>query len=369
LTRLTVLAGVSEPGGAKNIALVAKEFGQKAVFKIFSSKGATQILQRTGLAFEQADQIEQLSEARELLYVIRPTVILTGRGIQPNSLERLLVRAARDIGIPSVGLIDEWYDYRANYSDKTGSWDSLPNIICCPDEQARREAAGEGLPTEGLLVTGSPALAAVFDRREKYRAFPPSRPSMLPPEGSGPMLVFLSEVIQSNPDATSPDTGARLGGNSPGYNEYSVRQDLRNILESTFEAVTVIEKLHPSADPGNYPAIKSSSVDWRTVLDADLELLCWWADMVVGMRSAALIDARLLGTSTVSFQPGLVGENRCTAVRKGMVPCFLSRNSFQTWLQDRACSPEKDFIGRPEFAFLRSTQNVFSALTQVTVGF
>jgi hypothetical protein len=364
LTQLTVLAGASEPGGAKNIALVAKSLEGKGTFKICCSKGATQILRQTNLAFKQVDHIGALSGVTELLYKTKPTVILTGRGIQPNSLERLLVRGAHQLGIPSVGLIDEWYDYKANYSDESGSWNSLPSMICCPDEQAYQEAIEEGLPLAQLQVTGSPAFAATFDRRERFRIISPKRPSITCPSEAGPVIVFLSEIIHQGSELHSPPESVKSGHSDPGYTEHSVREDLKDILKATFRACTVIEKLHPSAQPETYSALASPGVDWRTTQDADLDSLFWWADLVVGMRSAALIEARLLGAPAISFQPNLIGKNRCTAVRKRLIPCFSTKNDLQIWLQNRALHSEKEFIARPEFAISQSVENIVSTLEQ-----
>jgi hypothetical protein len=365
LTQLTVLAGASEPGGAKNIALIAKSLEGKGAFKICCSKGATQILRQTDLAFKQVDHIGTISDAAELLYKTKPRVILTGRGIQPSSLERLLVRAAHQLGIPSVGLIDEWYDYKANYSDESGSWNSLPSMICCPDEQAYQEAIEEGLPPAQLQVTGSPVFAATFDRREKFRITSPKRPSITCPSEAGPVIVFLSENIHQSSELHSLPESVNLGHSDPGYTELSVREDLKDILKVTFRACTVIEKLHPSVQSETYSVLASPGVDWRTTQDADLDSLFWWADLVVGMRSAALIEARLLGAPTISFQPNLTGKNRCTAVRKRLIPCFLTKNRFQAWLQDRTLPSEKEFIGRPEFAVSQSVVNIISTLEQM----
>jgi hypothetical protein len=237
-------------------------------------------------------------------------------------------------------------------------------MICCPDEQAYQEAIEEGLPSAQLQVTGSPVFAATFDRQEKFRKISPKRPSITCPSEAGPVIVFLSEIIHQSSELHSPPELVKSGQSDPGYTEHSVREDLKDILKATFRTCTVIEKLHPSAQPETYSVLASPGVDWRATQDADLDSLFWWADLVVGMRSAALIEARLLGTPTISFQPNLIGKNRCTAVRKRLIPCFSTKNDLQIWLQNRALHSEKEFIARPEFAISQSVENIVSTLEQ-----
>ena len=60
--------------------------------------------------------------------------------------------------------------------------------------------------------------------------------------------------------------------------------------------------------------------------------MLWHSDAVVGMRSMALLEAALMGVPALSFQPGLIGEERCTAVRLGLIPQTTRADEAKRWL-------------------------------------
>jgi hypothetical protein len=57
----------------------------------------------------------------------------------------------------------------------------------------------------------------------------------------------------------------------------------------------------------------------------------WHSAAVIGMRSMALLEAALLGVPAVSYQPGLLGPNLCTAARLGAVPLLSDEASLASW--------------------------------------
>ena len=144
------------------------------------------------------------------------------------------------------------------------------------------------------------------------------------------------------------------------YDEYRVRHELAHTLQAQFGSCTVLERLHPSACAEAYVPIELLGVSWKIDYDSDMHSLFWWADAVVGMRSAGLLEAVLLGTPTVSYQPGLNGSNRCTAVRKGLISCCLSPGELALWLDRNAGVSEKVFLKRPDYAGENATDTVFS---------
>ena len=170
------------------------------------------------------------SEATNLLKTIEPQVVLVGRGLDSDSPERFLTQSARELGIPSVGIIDEWYDYKLNYIDAFGQLRHLPDVICCPDDQARDEAIIDGLPSELLRVTGSPALSELIDTRESYKQNPPPRPKLLTDNCLPPVVVFLSEAISFSQSHETERTLDINRDDSLRYDEHRVRTDLANIL-------------------------------------------------------------------------------------------------------------------------------------------
>ena len=359
------MACATEAGGASNLRPIIEEFCDIANFSTFCSGGAQSTFQQAQVPTHDSRTINSKSEATTLLKTIEPQVVLVGRGLDLDSPERFLTVSARELGIPSVGIIDEWYDYRLNYIDALGELRHLPDIICCPDEQARDEAILDGLPSERLRVTGSPALSELIDTRESYKQNPPPRPKLLTDNCLRPVVVFLSEAISISQSHETERTLKINRDDSLGYDEHRVRTDLANILGEKFDTCTVLEKLHPSADPGHYSPINMSKGTWACTPDVNLTQLLWWADIVVGMRSAGLLASVLLGIPTVSYQPNLKEKNRCTAVRKGLVSCCLSPRDLRLWLENYRLGKSREFSGRPNYASKAATKAVFSIIENI----
>ena len=302
---------------------------------------------------------KQLDDARRLLTDERPDVLLIGRCIDPNSHERALVKIARQTGIPSVSIVDEWYDYRANYSDELGNI-FLPDTICCPDKQALEEAVADGISRHVLQVTGSPALSALVERIHMSRRIPPENPFSAENSGTHQVILLLSETIGDHCD---DHQGKKEGqGSSIGYDEFKVRIDVANALNKLDSEVTVIEKLHPGVSKENFPPMELINSNWRIYEYGNLFEYFWWSNAVIGMRSIALLEAFLIGLPSISYQPGVIGINRCTAVKKGLVDCIVSQDSLHQWLADNIGGKPKTKIRRPNFACKEAPKAVFQAV-------
>ena len=100
------------------------------------------------------------------------------------------------------------------------------------------------------------------------------------------------------------------------------------------QPTVLIEKLHPSdaSEPGTRKI--GDTLLWRQLRDADLWSLMVQSDVGVGMRSMALLEAALLGCRVASYQPNLVGEDRCAAVRFGVAAKLASPSELKSWLAE-----------------------------------
>ena len=117
----------------------------------------------------------------------------------------------------------------------------------------------------------------------------------------------------------------------------TVRTDLlgvTSIVRALGRPIRVIEKAHPAAMGRISPApICATTMQWHSVAEADLWPVLWHSDLVVGMRSMALLEAALLGCIAVSYQPGLIGPDECTAVRLGVLPRLERAPALREWLE------------------------------------
>ena len=87
---------------------------------------------------------------------------------------------------------------------------------------------------------------------------------------------------------------------------------------------------------------------------------------MIGMRSIALLEAFLIGLPSISYQPGLIGINRCTAVKKGLIECVVSQDGLHRWLANNIAGKSKKRIVRPKFACKEAPKSVFQAVESQT---
>ena len=366
MTALRILTVSSEAGGARNLVEVVEQFRSEVVFTNLCARNAIGAFEESSLPYRNIDGLNDVQDLSAVVRSLAPDAVLSGRGVQLGSPERMAIEVARKLQIPSVGLIDEWYDYKKNYVDKTGVFNALPDMVCCPDEQARVEALRDGLPEDQLCVTGSPLFASVFSNRNVTSHRKTGESEFLAAQGDRLLVVFLSEVVGAEPiGQIKRSSREEEKYDSPGYDEYGVRRILCDCLEALALSCMVVEKIHPSSHKEDYPILNTRTVDWHTVRDIDRSYLFHRADLVVGMRSAALLEARIIGAPVVSLQPGLVGPNRCTAARKKLIPCFSSVDSFREWLKSQSFPYRNDLTTRPEFAHEKAASNVISVVQKL----
>jgi hypothetical protein len=192
-------------------------------------------------------------------------------------------------------------------------------------------AIDAGLPKSVLRVTGDPALSELTNQVAVYASAPPPVPNLIASAPAGPVFLFLSEA-HAHIFGTAPDRPG-IAGTFIGYTEETVRRHIKEALVSAERPSTVIEKLHPSSTMVEPPAISDSMVHWIVAAGGtQLWPLLWHADWIIGMRSMALLEAALLGRRPISYQPGLIGPEHCTAVRLGLADGIDEQAAFQEWI-------------------------------------
>jgi len=364
---MLIVVCATEAGGASNLIPVI-ESNNNVKFIAFADKGAIPIFDQANIPYIACDFLSDVKAGQKnslkLLREIKPNFILCGRS-RVLGAERFLVVAAKQQEIPSVVVIDEWFDYRYNFVDNQDRTVHLPDIICCPDEMACEEAKDEGLPKDRLIPTGSPALSALMDKIESYAIKPPECPNYIK-HTNLPIITFMSETH-------SIDYGSKAGskgvlGNYLGYDEYSVRMDLINILKEINIKCTVIEKLHPSVNKNVVSQPDISDVTWHTISGSTPLALMWHSSIVIGMRSMALLQSALMGLPTASYQPNMKVNERCTAVRLNLIPSFTNIMGMKKWLinslkKDNISFNRGKSLTRPFFANKKASHAVFKAIT------
>ena len=356
-----ILLCATDAGGMRNILpildLIDKE--QHLESKVVASEVTMVFLEN------RTEQCELLTfvddeDAKDFLIRTTPRSVICGT-TRYMSPERLLTKAAKELGITVVAVLDEWFNYRLRFEDESGDLTFLPDIICCQDEQAKREAVQEGIPENVLYVTGSPSLCELTTRSEVFFEHPPDVPDYYQACLSRFSITFLSET-HSTDYGTKPGQKGLLGP-FLGYTEKSVRKDLSEVVNGLGTPFCVLEKLHPSANPSEYLPLGSMNIEWVCVTETDLWPLLWHSDLVIGMRSMALLEAKILGCNVISYQPNFIGPDLCTVVRLGLAEslCTISQlNEFLSMQVRIGFNGIKRQLVRYPFADNRASETVLN---------
>lgn len=221
---------------------------------------------------------ERLSDA---LGEWKPDLIFnsaSGAAVEVAALE-----VGRRMCLPIVSLIDTWYGYRRRL-ERDGMLD-LSDKILVIDDEAKREAIGEGLPPPIIEPVGHPAWEE----------------TVLLPQADRRHVLFVSQPV------------ARRYGQSLGYTEV---ESWRLLHETAVARPDLIGRLAfaPHPDDDVPPPAEDALVH---IADGHAGLA--QAGTVVGMFSSLMTEAFLAGRHVISLQPAAQGRDMNMMSRKGLV--------------------------------------------------
>lgn len=350
-----VLAVASEAGSGKAIVPVLLSLVRRGVeVKAFLSTSVLSFANRLQALNSNCHfvHVTKSQSVQDAVDNFSPNSILVGT-TAVDSLERELTVYARNCSIKTAVVLDERYGYRQRFSDRDNNLCYLPDIITLMDEQCKIDAQVEGLPPNRLYVTGSPILSfLVYYASALFKNF------ITPSHTFGPswkVVTFISETFARDTGSSPGDRG-RIGS-FIGYTEDTVRKDILSALNEIGHPTVVIEKIHPSDQQEPKEDWIGNSLYWKQVRGGDLWPLLKQSDIVIGMRSMALLEAALLGSRVGSYQPNLIGENKCAAVRFRVAKRLETRQDLKAWFrfslttETRSLPPTKDLpFVRPDAA-------------------
>ncbi len=317
-----VLAVASDAGSARVLIPVARTMLTRGVGVRAAVSGPAEGIVRAELP--EVDSVPVRDETagavvEELITRDRFDVIVTGAGSY-NVLEHAARLAARAVGIPSVAVLDYWFEYHARFHRGCDGIDveSWPDLVCALDDITRQGVIAAGCPPDRIVVTGAPNLEAsqLWWRTDGHT----SRRALAEKFNVTPdrvVLAFFSEPYFAKPDGRLMDGAGGLydSAGNPRFG-YTAVQMLTCVVDALERATLpghtgpqVIVKAHPLewARPlHDFAASRQSSpVSVVVVEDANPKELVALADAVVGMSSVTLLEAALVGKTAVSVQIGL----------------------------------------------------------------
>ncbi len=349
---------VGDAGGAEALVPVLESVAcQGALGGIVAAPPAADVLGRTGLAFTPAAEVPPGKEG-EWLDSIGAKGLLTSTSWGANPIELGFVEAARERQLPTAAIIDFWSNYRARFVAANGAL-ILPDWILVPDEGAALEAARDGLPVDRLVAAGNPHYERLLGRS---LAFGPDeevafRQSVGVP-GKATLIVFASQPIRE------------LYGETLGYTEGGVLTEVRQALQQAMEwlghrAVLAVRNHPRERDPVQL----SSTADVTVRLGNGGDPLEWVlsADLVVGMTSALLVQASLIGGRVLSVQPGLVGIDRLPTNRIGLTEAVYESEAIAPSLYRALARPAHLGSGRALQRLRGAATGATARVTQIAL--
>lgn len=274
-----------------------------------------------------------VDQVEHLLHRVKPNLIITGT-TKYQSPDRIITSLGKQLKITTVAVQDEWYNYRMRFENEDGELQYLPDYIAMMDSVSYQEAIDEGIPQDLLRITGSPALTKLYKMLSGFQQKPPSVPVFLEEYTKSKIITFISEEFVADYSCNASKDVGKLGP-FQGYNEETVLMDIIDILQRLQGEYVLINKLHPSSAKQEKTESKS---DGKVIHVRKTDLLCllWHSDIVIGMKSIALLEAVLMGKPMVSYQPGLLFPNQCTAVKLNLIPIVTDKENLEHWI---CCTP------------------------------
>lgn len=326
---VVVIAG--DPGGAVALVPVIGRIrqAQTAPLGLFGYREAAKIWQDAALPVEAIP--DDAPDAWIGEHLVGAGLLLVATSANGIDHERRTTPIARRLGIPSLALLDFWSNYRLRFEDADGQL-LLPDRIAVMDELAVREMSAAGFPADILVVTGQPAFDGLPEHK---RSFTPTRRAQVRHDlgvADDELLVLYASQPFSALYGSLEKARAALGF------------DEDQVFELCFDTLAQLAgrygknlvfgiRRHPREAARPCQASRITGFRTMSCQGDDRHDAILAADLVLGMNSALLMEAVLLGQIVVSVQPGLRLADALPCNRDGRSILVTDRQLMKTTLE------------------------------------
>ena len=308
-----LLCAALHPGSANSIGPVIKELLKSEDYhiKTLAYGPATQIFSRLNIPFE----IPRLINVSALSCVIdesQPNLILTGTSDKdkenPEVLEQNLIYCAKN-KVTTLAVADIWKSYSSVFSEQDDKFKYYPNLVAVMNEHARITMTNEGYPQETIRVTGNPHFDEVIKINKEFKNEDRTKiRSELNIKDDAYVIMFASQPIEL---AYGKDSS------NPKYLGYTEKDILKDVVESINKThhipqkLTLFIKVHPREKQKELEDIIPNS-KYPVIFNQECPPIkaTLASDMVISAFSTMLYESTLLDKPSVSYQPGLIGEDQ-----------------------------------------------------------
>lgn len=202
-------------------------------------------------------------------------------------LEIKLLKFLKSKNIKTYSFSDNWTNFKDRYTYKGKT--TYPDKIFLIDRIAKKRCLNENIPSNKLLITGSPYI-------EKSIIF---KKDIIKKSKEIINILFISEPLVNFP---------KTNAYSNSYTEFEVvtglLSELKKIKEKYKLNYILKFKQHPHSDKVNNSILKKlKKFNIKIIKNEPLSQLIKKFDIIIGMKSFGLIEAAMQGKVSISIQP------------------------------------------------------------------
>jgi predicted glycosyltransferase len=267
--------------------------------------------------------------AQKIIRNHKPDLLLCGTSDGYN-LEKALLVYCKKLKIPTVAVLDNWTNLDLRFSDAENDLNFLPDKLAVMDDYTRIELEKLGISEDVIEITGQPYLDKIIDFKNNTKKSELRNKLNINPEQI--LITFVSEPH-------SHDYGT--DGSFPLYKGFTEIDVLDGIVKTINNLVTQIGtnihlkiKLHPKELNHSFgPILKTANFSYEIIQETNQWELVFASDIVIGIESILLVESAILGTPTISFQPGLATLDQLYCNKIGLTIPIYSKNELSNTIK------------------------------------
>lgn len=348
-----VMLFARDPGGANVLMPVYRKMRGRALVSVYGKEFALASFLRNGIPAKELH-----GEVFSFLKEQRPDFLLTGTSLNDNT-ERYLWKAARELGIKSAAILDQWMNPGIRFSaysyedmeayQKSREHPYMPNQILVMDSLAAGLLEQEGIGAEKITITGQPHFDTILER---YKEAPERKESL------AYRICYVSEPLQDNYDKGKEEA---YWGYNEKTNFFALSRCLKELSKELSRQLDVVIRPHPRESLDYWKNLVENwhedGIGLRLDEKSDSFALLKEMDLICGMSSMFLLEATICGKPVVSIQLGLKRKDPFVLSTLGCCKTQLTEEQLKNTLRTALTEGRQPF----RFDFIKSaTEKVIS---------
>jgi hypothetical protein len=309
-----IILHVEDPGAANMAACIPgrlKELNRQA--HLYASSHAKSVLTSRSKKFYEWD-----GNAKDLLALEKPKMIIVGTSGNKDSLSLRLTKESKRQLIPTVGLVDMSVNASNRFRGHTDNpLEYSTDHLIVADEDIQNEFIHLGYPSDRIVNLGNPAFQRAYSlrlRRDRYERQQHVKKKLLfVADGWDP----FGQKIKKN---TSEGTMIGRGGSA--WRTEIVLEELIDALKFLELDVNIYVRPQPKMSPDDFSKYSDEVFfdESKNVFDTLAEV-----DAVVGMTSTLIAEAAAMGCPVLSIVTGSQETQFLYPLKHGHIPCATTR--------------------------------------------